>query len=196
MDDIKQIIAQNLVELRKRKKYTQADLGEMLQYSDKAISKWEKGDSLPDIEILVKICELYGVTLDFLTHEGSFEDKSEYVVKTPEYRRNKIFITLIFCSMVWLVVVCAYVYYVMFKNIIAWPLFVLGVPTTCIVLFLFNRKWGKRYFNLPINSVFLWGILASFYTYVLWLPAHDNVWFIFFIGIPIQVGLVLWSQIK
>ena len=73
MDNIKNIIAKNLVELRKRKKYTQQDLANILQYSDKAISKWEKGDSLPDIEILYQICNLYGVTLDYLTHEGSYE---------------------------------------------------------------------------------------------------------------------------
>ena len=70
MSDLKIIIARNLVELRKRNKYTQQDLAEILQYSDKAISKWEKGDSLPDIEVLYQICKLYGVTLDYLTHEG------------------------------------------------------------------------------------------------------------------------------
>ena len=92
MDDLKQIIAKNLVELRKRKKYTQLDLANTLQYSDKAISKWEKGDSLPDIEVLYQICNLYGVTLDFLTHEGSFEEKKEYVLKKDE-RKNKVIIT-------------------------------------------------------------------------------------------------------
>ena len=45
MDDLKQIISKNLIELRKRKKYTQLDVADMLQYSDKEISKWEKGDS-------------------------------------------------------------------------------------------------------------------------------------------------------
>ena len=75
MEDIKVIIGKNLAELRKRKKYTQLDLANILQYSDKSISKWEKGDSLPDIEVLYNICNMYGVTLDYLTHEGNYEDK-------------------------------------------------------------------------------------------------------------------------
>lgn len=45
MEDIKKIIGKNLSLLRKRKKYTQADLADILKYSDKAISKWEKGVS-------------------------------------------------------------------------------------------------------------------------------------------------------
>jgi transcriptional regulator with XRE-family HTH domain len=71
MSDLKQLIAQNLVELRKSRKYTQQDIANMVQYSDKAVSKWEKGESLPDIEVLYQICNIYGVTLDYLTHDGS-----------------------------------------------------------------------------------------------------------------------------
>ncbi len=71
MSELRKIIGKNLSELRKRKKYTQQELGEILLYSDKTISKWEKGESLPGIEILCSLCDLYGITLDYLTHEGS-----------------------------------------------------------------------------------------------------------------------------
>ena len=108
MSDLKAIIARNLVELRKSKKYTQQDLAEILQYSDKAISKWEKGDSLPDIEVLYQICNLYGVTLDFLTHEGSLEEKKEYII--PKYEiRNKAIITLLFVIAIWTCGIAAFV---------------------------------------------------------------------------------------
>ena len=94
MSELKKTIADNLIELRKRKKYTQQDLGNMLGYSDKAISKWEKGESLPDIEVLYQLANLYGVTLDFLTKEGSYEEKKEYII--PKYEtRNKVLITLL-----------------------------------------------------------------------------------------------------
>ena len=75
MSDLKKIIATNLVELRKMKKYTQQDVGNILGYSDKAISKWERGESLPDIDVLYQIADMYEVTLDFLTHEGSYKKK-------------------------------------------------------------------------------------------------------------------------
>ena len=54
MSELRKIIGKNLSELRKRKKYTQQELGEILLYSDKTISKWEKGESLPGIEILCR----------------------------------------------------------------------------------------------------------------------------------------------
>ena len=93
MEDIKVIIGKNLAELRKRKKYTQLDLANILQYSDKSISKWEKGDSLPDIEVLYNICNLYGVTLDYLTHEGNYSEKKEYIIKNRKFTLNKAIIT-------------------------------------------------------------------------------------------------------
>src|SRR5574344_1841565 len=123
MDELKNIIAKNLVELRKRKKYTQLDLANELQYSDKAISKWEKGDSLPDIEVLYQICNLYGVTLDFLTHEGSFEEKKEYVLKKDEIKNNVI-ITSLFVSIIWLIAIIFFCYIIFVYDVIFWPIYV------------------------------------------------------------------------
>ena len=66
MNDLNFIIAKNLTELRKKNGLTQAELAEKLNYSDKAVSKWEKGESLPGIEVLYKLGELYGVSLDYI----------------------------------------------------------------------------------------------------------------------------------
>ena len=65
-ENIKDIIAANLVELRKSKKMTQSEVAEKLNYSDKAISRWEHADSLPDIETLCKVCEIYVVKFEYL----------------------------------------------------------------------------------------------------------------------------------
>ena len=46
MPDVKKVIAQNITELRLLGGMTQAELGEKLNYSDKTVSKWERGDSL------------------------------------------------------------------------------------------------------------------------------------------------------
>ena len=63
MNEIKKLIGKNLTELRKKQKLTQAELATKLNYSDKAISKWEHGDALPSIENLMEICNFYGITL-------------------------------------------------------------------------------------------------------------------------------------
>ena len=66
MDDLKIIIGKNLSSLRKARKLTQLELAEKLNYSDKAVSKWEQGATTPDIETLKQLCDFYGVTLDYL----------------------------------------------------------------------------------------------------------------------------------
>ena len=192
MSDLKKTIANNLIELRKRKKYTQQDLGNILGYSDKAVSKWEKGESLPDIEVLYQLSNLYGVTLDFLTHEGTYEDKKDYIM--PKYeKRNKVLITLLFSTLVWFAVIIIFIY-IKNKDITYWPVFLWGLPGTCMMLFYFNIKWGRRVFNLPILSVFIWSLLGSIFCSLLY---SDNFfWPIFLIGIPFQVAIALWSQIK
>ena len=188
------IIARNLVELRKSKKYTQQDLAEILQYSDKAISKWEKGDSLPDIEVLYQICNLYGVTLDFLTHEGSIEDKKEYII--PKYEiRNKAIITFLFIIAIWTLGVAAFVAINIYSNKVMWPIFVWCVPLSATLLIYFNLKWGKRLFNVFIFTVMLWGYIAGVFLQILY-SANINIWPIFLVGIPIEIAIILWAFLK
>lgn len=194
MSDLKIIIAKNLVELRKRNKYTQQDLAEILQYSDKAISKWEKGDSLPDIEVLYQICNLYGVTLDFLTHEGSYEDKQEYVI--PKYElRNKAIITLLFIIAIWTLGISVFVGINIYSGLVMWPIFVWCVPLSATMLIYFNLKWGKRLFNVFIFSIMLWGYIAGVFLQLLY-STNANIWPIFLVGIPIEIAIVLWSFLK
>ena len=193
MNDLKKIIAKNLIELRKSRKYTQQDLANMLQYSDKAISKWEKGDSLPDIEVLYDICNLYGVTLDFLTHEGTFDEKKDYII--PKYeRRNKAIIALLFVVAVWTVGVATFVGLYLYFSKTMWPIFVWCVPLSATVLFYFNLMWGKRILNLFILSTMVWGYITGIFLQLIY--ANLNVWPVFLIGVPIQIAIILWSQLK
>lgn len=70
---VKVIVAKNLTELRKSRGLTQSELAEKLKYSDKTVSKWETGDSLPDISVLAELAALYGISLDDLVHENAAE---------------------------------------------------------------------------------------------------------------------------
>ena len=66
MENIKQIVAKNIADLRRASGLTQMEFAEKLNYSDKAVSKWERGDSLPDVAVLKQIADLFQVTLDYL----------------------------------------------------------------------------------------------------------------------------------
>ena len=56
-------MANNIAQLRKSKGLTQLELAERLNYSDKAVSKWERGEGLPDVLVLSKMAEIFDVTL-------------------------------------------------------------------------------------------------------------------------------------
>ena len=57
--DVKQTIAKNITALRQSHKMTQIELAEKLNYSDKAVSKWERGESIPDVIVLKSISDLF-----------------------------------------------------------------------------------------------------------------------------------------
>ena len=67
MEDLKIIVGKNLAALRKKKKLTQIELADKFNYSDKAVSKWEQGATLPDLETLCQLCDFYRVTTEVLT---------------------------------------------------------------------------------------------------------------------------------
>ena len=97
MADLKSIIAKNIVTLRQSAKMTQSDLAEQLNYSDKAISKWERAESMPDITVLKAIADLFSVPLDYLVQEAHNDITPTPVEQapTPSKRRNHWVITLV-----------------------------------------------------------------------------------------------------
>ena len=193
MDELKTIIGNNLAELRKEKKLTQLELAEKFNYSDKAISKWEKGDTLPDIETLHALCEYYGVTLDYLTHPGNRREKSEYVKENEQVKvHNNLISSLMMIVIVWMIMVIAYVYVRMRDGRALWTLFVWAIPASSIVAVICNALWfHKRLVYFISYSVFVWSIITSFYLQFLYI----NAWPLFLVGIPAEVILILWSNI-
>lgn len=84
----KHSVGQTIAALRKKKGWTQVELAEKLQVSDKAVSKWEKDDSYPSIEFLPVLASLFGVTIDYLITGAT---KSEKVVaNTPKKVEEEI----------------------------------------------------------------------------------------------------------
>ena len=191
MNNVKDILAQNLIKLRTENNLTQTELAEKLNYTDKSISKWEHGETTPPIDVLKDIADLYNVSHDYLVTEtpDEFYDK-KYNVK--ENAPNKLLITLLSTSIVWIIATMLFVYSSIFKIERPWLFFVFAVPVSMIVLLVFNCIWGRRTLTFIIISIFMWSTLACLYLYLL----EYNLWSIFIIGAPLQVALVLWSQLK
>ena len=189
MDDMKQTIADNITELRKELHLTQAELAEKMGYTDKAISKWERAESIPDIVTLKEFADLCGVTLDYLVEK---EHKENRTALSKQARSNRMVISLLAAAAVWLIATVLFVYLQIFGIPHVWLVFAGAVPVTMIVLLVFNSIWGNIRLNYLIISVLVWSTLAFAY----FILIQYNLFLIFLIGVPIQVMIILWSRIR
>lgn len=191
MENVKEIIAANLTALRKSKRWTQQELAEKLAYSDKAVSRWEHAETLPDIETLCKICELYGVKFEYLLQKEQPSGRNPYVKGNDT--GSKVLIALIAIMSVWLAVTIAFTYLNIYFSYPMWTLFVWAIPATFALLAFFNaRWWGFFAFQIVMLSLLAWTLIISVYLQLL----SYNLWLLFIIGIPVQAIIILSSMLK
>jgi len=183
MENIRAIISENLIILRKQKNYTQSALAEMLNYSDKAISRWETGESLPDYETLERICDIYDVDFSYLFTKHSSLELNEQIVRKKE-KKNIIFISAI--TTIWTMIAVIFLFYAVVLNRYWWQLFVFGVPLSFAVVVLYNHKVYKNAkLFLPAYTILIWSTLASVFCQL--IVRNPVIWTVFLIGIPLQV---------
>lgn len=192
MNDLKQIIANNIINLRKEKKLTQIEFAKELNYSDKAISKWERSESLPDVIVLKQIADLFGVSVDYLLNEHSSNEKLLVVENKKVSRLNKFPLTLVCSSPIWIIATIIFSLISIFKDIYVWYVFYISVPLTLLMFLIFNSIWGNKRNNYIIVSCFIWSILICIYLCLI----KFNLWQLFILGIPAQFTIILWSMLK
>lgn len=174
-------IGKNLTRLRKMASLTQLELAEKLNYSDKSVSKWEQGNGIPDVRILMQLAELYGVTLDDLVRDQS---DVKVMPKTAK-RRQRLITVLLSSGLCWLVAVIVFVGIGLFAPDFsyAWLTFLYAVPATAIVVLVFSSVWHYKWARIISISVLVWSSLTCVYLTFL----KYNIWLIFLIGIPLQI---------
>ena len=185
MKDIKNIIANNLITLRKKHSLTQNELAKKLDYSDNTISRWECAEISPSIETLQKISEIYEIPLASLFEENAYEIVEQ---KHKSERVHKLTITLLFVSLAWFIATIVFAYGEIIFNKNLWIVFIWAVPVSFLIMIPFNEVWGNTLYKCLITSGFLWTCLASFYLQFL----EYNLWLIFIIGVPAQLGIITW----
>ena len=188
---LEQIVAANLTELRKAQKWTQAELAEKINYSDKSVSKWERGDGMPDLKVLVQLAELFGVTLDFFVTENAAQEKKKF--QAPKQGLGfRVIVELLAVSIVFLIATVAYVAVATYKGEFRWMYFIWALPISSFLLMTFNARWRFRICAIVFRSIFCWTLLTAVYLQML----QYNIWMIFLIGVPAQAAILLWAQIK
>lgn len=196
MEDLKHIIAKNISDLRIEKGLTQLELAEKLNYSDKAISKWERGESIPNIIVLKEIADLFDISLDYLV---SSEHPKEQLIKkvySLTRMRNHAVITGMSILLVWLIATIIFVIIDLTPGDTNyhWLSFVYAVPVSVIVWLIFNSIWFDTHRNHFIISILMWTFLAAIHTNFLMLGY--STWLLFALGIPGQIIIFMWSKLK
>ena len=192
VDDFKKIVAENIIKVRTSLSMTQAQLGEELSYSDKSVSKWERGESIPDVYVLKHIADLAGVTVDYLISRHDPKEEAELKKPVPKERRySRRFISLTVLAGIWTFAVTIFVI-LWICGIVNWLVFVYAVPVSLVTMLVLNSVWGTREVNLYLISGLVWGTIASIYLTAL----KYNWWQIFLLGVPAQIIVILAFSIK
>ena len=190
MENVKEIIAKNLTELRKSHKLTQQALAEKLNYTDKAISRWEHAETLPDIETLCRVCDIYGVKFEYLLQK-------EQPKRNPNLKHkntgSRVVITVMAACTVWLI---ATVLYAVLQAENPWTVFLWSAPATSLVLWICNQCFfGSKVFRILAISFLIWTLIAALYVQLL-VSFGNNIWAMYLIAIPLQAICILVENIR
>ena len=204
-EKLKSQIGANISAYRKRAGLTQAGLAEKLNYSDKAVSKWERGESVPDVVTLAQLAEQFGITVNDLLVDpnelpedaGKVQQAMEQVVeKTLKRKADKGIILKLSSLLCWFVALFFYVVLsaIEFTEAWSWLFFVYAIPANAIVLLSLRSAWRDFRWNKALISVIVWGSLLSVYV-TLYVFLRWNIWKMFLLGILGQIAVLLWFRL-
>jgi len=201
-EKLKYQLGANIASYRKRNRLTQAGLAEKLNYSDKAVSKWERGESMPDVLTLVQLADLFEVTVNDLLVDpnelpettGAVEKAMEKVVeKTLKRKADKRVILGLSSLLVWFVALLLFVVISSMEVPKSWVAFIYAIPADAIVMLSLRSAWQDFRWNQILVSAIMWGALLSVYITLL-VFFQLNIWKLFLLGIPGQLAIFLWFR--
>jgi transcriptional regulator with XRE-family HTH domain len=196
MDELKLVVASNLIKLRQQAGMTQAELGEKLNYSDKTVSKWERGESIPDAYVLTQLAELYGLTVDALLHSDDgwhapTEDSRPDRTQGSASFSSRI-VTMVAIVGIWTCAIILFVVLWLAIDRLVWIIFPSAMPITLITLLVLNSVWNRGRHNMIIVMALVACILVLLYLILFAL----RPWPLFLILIPAELIVVLSFHIR
>ena len=199
---LKARIGSNISAYRKRDGLTQAGLAEKLNYTDKAVSKWERGESIPDVLTLMQLAELFEIEVSELLADpnalpgdpGKLEKAMTQVSEKALHRKADKSIIQRLCSiLVWSVALLVFVIVSSLDIPKSWITFFYAIPANAIVLLSLRSAWRDFRWNRGLISVIVWGGILSLYMTLL-VFFGLNIWKLFLLGIPGQAAVILWFR--
>lgn len=192
----------NIATLRKRAGLTQAALGDRINFSDKSVSKWERGESMPDVLTLMRMAQVFEVTVDdMLRDQNALPENCSAVEqavgkameKTLKRKADKRVIAGLCSVLVWFVALLIFVICSSLQIPKTWLALFYAFPINCIVLLCLRSAWRDFRSNRWLITGIVWGVLLCIFMTVL-LFAQMFIWKIFLLGIPGQIAIELWFR--
>ena len=181
--DFKNTVARKIAYYRKKKGLTQSELSEVLHYSDKAVSKWERGESLPDAYVLYQLATYFGITLNDLIADGDPVAVDAGIVR-------KKFIPVLSVGIAWLAAAVIFFVLILLMPELrrAWLVFIYAIPVSFIVTTVFSCIWYGLLARAVNVSGIVWGIFVSV---LLTFPVLKVLYFLIICAV-FQVMVILW----
>ncbi len=201
-EKLKHQLGANIASYRKRAGLTQARLAEKLNYSDKAVSKWERGESMPDLLTVVQLAELFDIPVgELLVDPEALPEQTgavervmgKAVEKTLKRKANKSIILGLSSLVTWFVALLCFVVVSSMEIPKGWLAFIYAIPLDAVVMLSLRSAWRDFRWNQTLVSLIVWGTLLSIYMTLL-MFFDLNIWRIFLLGIPGQIAIFLWFR--
>lgn len=202
MEELNEIVSENLSALRKSRHLTQQELAEQIGYSDKSISKWELGYAIPTADILLKFARFYQVSVDYLLSKRNPGEKVKTGNQDLKKRHNQIIITAMAAVFVWFTAAAIYATDVINNQGVAdhpsnWIVFVWAIPISLFACSVLTHLFWKKCTAFTVfESLFVWTLLLAFFLQFYFYDPYENLWYIFLVCVPVQIGIILISKLR
>ena len=189
LDELKLVSASNIIKLRTGAGLTQAELGARLNYSDKTISKWERGEAIPDAYVLTQLAELYGVSVDYILSSHDAWEAPADEEEQPRYSAEVIIAIAILSIMT--AALTAFVILWLLGNI-EWRVFLIGISLSLLTFLVLDCVFYKAKGLEYIISAFI----VSLFFIAYFAKPDANLWQLFLICVPAVVLTFLGCNVR
>lgn len=185
--DYRKRFGQRLNLLRKQRGLTQNELATEINYSDKAVSKWERGESVPDTYTVLRIAEFFGVSINYF-----FSEEDEIVIddnKALKLKPGRLFVPLITAVGVLFLASVVFLVFVNIPSLIQYAHFpfLYASPVVAIIITVFSSLWWKMKYKCISVSAIIWtSAIAVYYTFEI-----ENLKYIFISCAILQAVCIL-----
>ena len=190
LSELKMISASNIINLRTAANLTQAELGAKLNYSDKTISKWERGEAIPDAYVLTQLAELFGVSVDYLLTSHDVWEPPEETADEPEASYSAG--VIIAMAVIGVMTVALAVFVTLWLlDIIEWRVFLVGLTVAILTYLVLDCVFMHgRHLLYALAAL----VLSLFVLVFFFLPNWP--WQLFLLAIPAEVLVYLGCNVK